>query len=307
MCHFLTDPPGMTALDDLELAQGGVLSRAQLRAFGIDADRVRNQVTARRWRIHGRRTVARHTGPLDDLARRWMAVWEVGERIAVVDGVTSLQHAGLVGYVDDRPHVSVNHRVRLTAPHETITVHKVRARHETHVLRNGLPRTRPEIAAVRAAHWAVSDRQAALVLAMTVQQRLVRPDRLQAAVRDARGRTRRAFVAQVVRDVTDGAHSLGELDLGAMCRRRGLPAPDHQVVRQTPRGRIYLDAGWRRHRVSLEIDGAQHRQGLQVGWDSLRQNEIVLGGDRVLRIDLLGLRVLGDQLLDQLARALGRA
>jgi hypothetical protein len=37
---------------------------------------------------------------------------------------------------------------------------------------------RPEIAAVRAALWARSDRQAALLLAMSVQQRIVEPSRL---------------------------------------------------------------------------------------------------------------------------------
>lgn len=110
----------------------------------------------------------------------------------------------------------------------------------------------------------------------------------------------------LVRDIADGAQSLGELDLAAMCRRRGLPAPARQAVRRTPAGRIYLDAAWDDPPVSVEVDGAQHREGLQVSWDNLRQNEVVIEGGLVLRIDLIGLRIVGERFMDQLTRALGR-
>ena len=66
--------------------------------------------------------------------------------------------------------------------------------------------------AIRAAHWATSNRQAALILLMTVQQRLTTPRRLAAAQRLVRGRTRRAFIRAVVRDIAFGVQSLGELD-----------------------------------------------------------------------------------------------
>lgn len=109
---------------------------------------------------------------------------------------------------------------------------------------------------------------------------------------------------QVVRDLADGAQSLGELDFAAMCRRHGIPEPDRQVMRRTPRGRIYLDARWQASRVVVEIDGAGHRVGLAVSDDNLRQNEVVLRGDRVLRIDLVGLRVHEREFFRQLGRAL---
>jgi very-short-patch-repair endonuclease len=283
--------------------QDGVVSRAQLAAAGITRHAVRSEVGADRWLRHGRQTVGVHTGPLSTVARRWAAVFETGAAIAAVDGVTSLQHAGLTGYLDDQVHVSAvhNHKTERLAG---VTIHKVVRRVAGELVETGLPRTRPEIAAIRAAHWATSNRQAALILLMTVQQRLTTPRRLAAAQRLVRGRTRRAFIRAVVRDIAFGVQSLGELDFARLCRERGLPEPCRQVVRETPAGRIYLDVGWSDSDLVVEIDGAQHRWGLAVTQDNLRQNDVVLSGDRVLRIDVIGLRLATDRFLAQVARGL---
>jgi very-short-patch-repair endonuclease len=111
-------------------------------------------------------------------------------------------------------------------------------------------------------------------------------------------------VLQLVQDITDGARSLGELDFALMCRQRGLPEPDRQVVRRTPRGRVYLDVRWRCSRLVVEIDGSHHGQGLTLISDHLRQNEVALTRDIVLRISLLGLRLAQVPFLDQVERAL---
>ena len=113
-------------------------------------------------------------------------------------------------------------------------------------------------------------------------------------------------VRQVLRDVADGAQSLGELDFSALCRRHGIPPPDRQELRRTALGRIYLDARWKGSRFVVEIDGAGHRVGLAVTDDNLRQNEVVLGDDRVLRIDLVGLRVHEVAFMQQVRRAVVR-
>ncbi len=274
------------------------MSRAQLAALGISRHDVRCEVEGGRWIVHRRQTVAVHTGPLDALARRWAAVFETGIDIAAIDGVTALQHAGLTGYSDDAVHVSAHHHHN-TSVLPGARVHKVIRRVPGELVGVGLPRTRPEVAAIRAAHWAVSDRQAALVLLMTVQQRLTTPSRLAGAQRLVRGRTRRAFIKAVVRDIAFGVQSLGELDFGRMCRARGLPEPSRQVVRQLPSGRIYLDVAWHCHELVVEIDGVGHQWGLAVTADNLRQNDVTLSGDRVLRIDVIGLRLETARFLDQ--------
>ncbi|MEO7753495.1 MAG: hypothetical protein ABIS35_08790 [Terracoccus sp.] len=283
----------------------GVVSRAELGAVGIGRHDVRHEVAGGRWRRHGRQTLAVHTGPLSTLARCWAAVFETGRGIAAVDGVTALRHAGLRGYVDDDVHVSTVHNHN-TERLPGVRIHKVIRRVEGELVTTGLPRTRPEVAAVRAAHWAASDRQAALILLMTVQQRLTTPRRLAAAQRLVRGRTRRAFIRAVVRDIAFGAQSLGELDFARLCRERGLPEPSRQVVRETPAGRTYLDVGWADVDLVVEVDGAQHRWGLAVTDDNLRQNDVTLTGDRVLRIDVIGLRLATDRFLAQVALGLSR-
>ena len=139
---------------------------------------------------------------------------------------------------------------------------------------------------------------------MVVQQRLTTGARLLSALTVVRNRGRRPFVRRVLRDIADGAQSLGELDFAQMCRRHGIPPPDRQVLRRTARGRVYLDGRWAGSRLVVEIDGAGHRVGLAVTDDNLRQNEVALGDDRVLRIDLVGLRVHEVAFMQQVRRAL---
>jgi very-short-patch-repair endonuclease len=279
---------------------GGVLSRPMLRAVGADSHVVRREADAGRWAVHGRRTVTTHTRPLGTIARRWHAVWEVGCG-ATLDGVTALQAAGMRGFDSDVVHVSVSHAARPTAVAE-VHIHRVnRVDGETMWART--PRARPEVAALRAAHWASSDRQAALLLVLPMQQRLLSAPSLVDATHRVAGRTRRKLVAQLVHDIADGAQSLGELDFAAACRRRGLPSPDRQVVTQGPSGRIYLDVRWSAIGLVVEIDGAGHSWGLAPAGDALRQNAVTLDGDLVLRVDLVGWRLHADDYLDQVCRA----
>jgi very-short-patch-repair endonuclease len=282
-----------------------VLSRAELRAHGWDRDAVARQVAGERWSLHGQQTVALHTSHLGEEAKRWRAVWEVGLGVAALDGVSALQAAGLTGFSDDRVHVSVKHTATVSEV-SGVQVHKVIRRISGEVVEGGLPRTTPAVAAVRAAHWAVSDRQAALLMVMPVQQRIITGDQLVAATRRVRGRTRRRFIRLVAHDIADGAQSLGELDFAALCRSHGLPEPSRQVVQRGPQGRTYLDVRWDHADLVVEIDGAQHTWGLAATDDQFRQNAVVIRGDRVLRMTLLGLRLAPDAFMDQVCQAYAR-
>lgn len=280
----------------------GVLPRVTLRELGINRNMVHREIDAERWASHGNQTVGMHTGALGELARRWQAVWEVGTSVAALDGVTALQHAGMTGFVEETVHVSVKHTVEVKRI-EGVHVHKVIRRVDSELVGSGIPRTRPAIAAVRAAHWAVSDRQAALLLVMPVQQRLCTGAHLLDAVARIPGRNRRKFIHVVAHDVADGAHSLGELDFVAACRERGLPEPTRQEIRHLPNGAAYLDIWWEEAALVVEVDGTGHLRGLQMGDDDLRQNEVLLGDDLVLRVGILGWRLVPGRYLDQVCAA----
>ena len=160
---------------------------------------------------------------------------------------------------------------------------------------------------IRAAQWARTDRQAALLLCLPVQQRLVSSNRLGQVWAGLNRGPRHALIDAIVNDLTNGAHSLGELDFAHWCRRYGLPEPTRQSLRTGPTGRVYLDVEWTDHQLVVEIDGIHHLLALNVISDAWRANEVVLEGARVLRLPVLGLRVEPDRFMCQVARALGIA
>jgi very-short-patch-repair endonuclease len=209
----------------------------------------------------------------------------------------------VTGYDESVVHVSIPSAINRSGI-LGVRVHRLRRVDGEVITGRGIPRVAPALAAIRAAHWASSDRQAALILVLPIQQGVVSGPQLQAATTAWVGRRRRSLVPQLVQDITDGARSLGELDFAQMCRQRGLPEPERQVVRRTPRGRIFLDVRWHRSRLVVEIDGSHHGAGLAMVADHLRQNEVALRHEIVLRITLLGLRIAADAFLDQVERAL---
>lgn len=278
----------------------GVAHRAELRDVGVTRADVRTEVCAGRWALAGKHTVVIGTGPLTDDARHWQAVWESGSG-AVLDGASALIASGLTGFAPHRVDVSMPRNNRRHAVAGVVR-HLRSAMPPT--VQVGVPRVKPEWAAIHAAQWAVSDRQAALLLCLPVQQRLIPTVRLLRAWQASpRGGRRHALIDVIVRDVCDGVHSLGELDFARLCRDRGLPAPSRQVVRSLPGGRVYLDAGWQGIGLVVEIDGGHHALALNPIDDALRQNDVVLSGDRVLRIPVLGLRLHPDAFMDQVVRA----
>ena len=290
------------AVEHLATSQHAVVSRRQLYRLGVTRWVVAANVRAQRWNACGRQSLCLHTGPLDDAAMRWFGVLEAGPRSAV-DGVTALQAAGLTGFVSDSVRVSVP-RGAPAVRRPGLTVRQTRRLRRADVVPVGLPRVRVPVAAVHAALWAQSDRQAATILAMTVQQRLCTAAAIGRALLAVTRDRRRAFLQAVVLDLIDGSQSLGELDVARLCRRYGLPAPDRQVVRTTSGGRAYLDLYWPAFGLVVEVDGIHHAAAGAVVSDALRQNDLTLAADRVLRLPVLGLRVAPDEFMRQVRAGL---
>jgi very-short-patch-repair endonuclease len=293
----------IAAVESLAEQQYGVVSRRQAATMGAHRDRVAREVAAGRWCVRGLHTVAIHRGPLPRQALWWSALFEVGSA-AALDGTTALQAAGLEGY-DDIPHVSVLHG---SQPRRTsgVRVHEVRAWDEEDVMPVGIRRVRPAVAAVRAAAWARTHRQASLILLMTVQQGLATaPAMLEEVGRRTRLR-RRPVIVGVLLEAASGVQALGELDFARLCRQRGLPEPDRQVVRRGRGGRVYLDVFWDRYGVVVEIEGLHHAQLDHLVDDSLRQNDLSITTGTVLRIPSLGLRLHEDDFMTQVEQLLCR-
>lgn len=284
---------------------GGVVHRRHLRDAGICRDEVRSELRGQRWTALGRHTIGIDTAevPAAWSARAAWAVWETGSG-AVLDGVSALLAAGLENYTEDQIVVAVPRGtcpVRL--PGVRVRSHRVIAPAPV----PGLPRMPIEVAVVNATTWAVSDRQAALIVILAVQQRLTTAGRLTGEVSGRRRVRRRQLLQDLLREVAGGVQALGELDFARLCRQHGLPEPSRQRVCRGPRGRIYLDVWWEELQVGVEIDGVQHQQGLSPVDDALRDNEVRLRGGPVLRIPSLGLITDPGGFMRQVRELLGRA
>ncbi len=306
------DTPRRTALrrarrrrevERLADSQEGGVSRPQVYGLGTTRWEVRANLGAGRWQRLGRQTLATHAGPITVAALRWAAVLEGGPR-AVLDGVSSLQTAGLTKFDSDVIRVSVPRGARIRRVRGVDIRQTRRWAADDLATGTGVPRTRTEVAAIRAALWARSDKQAALVLTMVVQQGLVTPEQLGVEMLRVRRDRRRAFIHLLLLDLIGGVRSLGERDFARECRRRGYPEPSRQVVRRGRNGTYYLDVIWDEWQVVVEIDGIHHLWAQNVVSDALRHNDVTLQQATVLRLPLLGFRVAPDEFFDQIERAL---
>lgn len=288
---------------ELATGQGGVASRSQIYELGIGRAEVKANVRAGRWQALGRHCVVVTTGRMSDEARWWAAVLEGGPR-AHLDGASSLVASGLKNLTVERIRVTVPRGARIRQRGTSVDIRQTRRWDPADLAASGVRRTRPEVAAVRAALWAVSDKQATLILTMTVQQGIASAEQLADQAIRIRRDKRRALLHAVILELAGGVRSLGELDLVRGCRERGLPEPDKQVLRRTPAGVYYLDLRWDRWRVVVEVDGIQHGWVENAVGDALRHNGIALTGDTVLRVPVLGLRLCPEEFFGQIRQAL---
>ena len=152
-------------------------------------------------------------------------------------------------------------------------MHKLIRRLDDELLPTGVPRTKPAVAAVRAAGWAVTRSPGGLA-----------PAHARAAATDHAAalnwRRPRVWAADGVRSSGRGrATSLsasshcGELDFARLCRARA-PEPSRQAVGGGRAAGSTSTSGGTAMGCVVEIDGAQHREGLNVSIDNLGRNEL---------------------------------
>lgn len=280
----------LPGLEQRSRRQAGVLTRAQLAAYGVDSHAVAAQVVARRWATIGPVLVVMHRGPLTRSAHLWAAVLNAGPA-AGLSAWTALQQWGLKGWDRELVHVVVP-RGQTPAPLVGVQIHESRRHSIDDLLR---PEGRPAAhdaprAAIDAAAWEPSLRGGCGLLAAVVQQRLARPQALLEALGKA-GRIRhRRVLAATLSDIIGGADALSEIDFVKFCAGANLPAPNRQSVRLDMHGRRrFRDVEWRRPDGRLvigEIDGMGHMEAGRWYEDLMRDAELAPVEDHAIRFRL---------------------
>lgn len=281
-----------------------VTTMAGLRAAGHTESEVRSHIHAGRWQRHGR-AIVRHNAQPTRREIQQIALANCGAR-AVLTAFTALEELGLEGWDREEPHLLVPGGTHVRrVPGVSMRVHYTASWDEQqHIAVRRLHRAAPALCLAAATFR--RPRPACGILAAGVQQRLTTPQQLAAAIETQPRLRHHRVLALAIEDIAQGAQALSEIDLGRLCRRFGLPAPTRQVVRVEPNGRRrFLDAEWIRRdgrRVVAEIDGALHLAPRRWWDDQLKQNELVISGNLVLRFPSVIVRVEQALVADQLRR-----
>lgn len=276
-------------LEQLALAQDGVVSRDQLAFLGADRHAVSSRVRSRRWQPVGPRVVVLTTGELTFRQRLWIAVLHSGPGSALA-GLTAAEAGGLRGFASSTLHTVVPHGADATDLRDPRTGVRVRVS-QSRAFSEGLvhPARAPRRlllpqAIVDAAGEAPSSDRARLLVIASVQQRLLVASDLRTVVRDRRRLRLRTVIAEAIDDVEGGVHSLPERSWSRAIRRHGLPEPSRQARVQRADGRWYLDADFQPWGVGVEINGTQHLLVRQAHWDDHRRNVLGTGGRLMITI-----------------------
>lgn len=267
-----------------------------------------------RWRLHSGRwqrpcrgVLVTHSGGISDDEWLWIAVLAAGPH-ALLGGLTAARLDGLTGFDDHATHVLLPacRQVRTSLPGVVVHRSRVLGPDDAHPARLP-PRTRLARSLLDAAAWSRSDDRARAVLAAGVQQRLVRPDQLEATLGRRPRLRRHALIAVTLADIAGGSQALSELDFVRLTRRYGLPAPDRQAIRRDRDGRRrWLDAFWEEAHLAVEVDGLWHMEAPAWWADMRRGNELIISGLRVLRFPAFVVRDEPDVVATQIRDALDR-
>jgi hypothetical protein len=267
-----------------------------------------------RWRRICRGIVLTHNGQLNRDQQLWVAVLAAGEG-AVLAGATAAAEGGVRGLRAGPLQVLVpavrSRSLRLPAlPIDMpgVRVYRSRTLPPEHRQVGQPPRTTMARSVLDAAVWARTPDEARVILAAACQQRRVTPDEIRKVLAVLPTARRRALIRTTLADVDGGAQALSEIDFVSLCRLFRLPPPDLQERRKDVDGRNrYLDAYWREWRLHVEVDGAHHMDVRHWAADMLRQNQVWIAGDRILRFPAWLIRARPVEVADQLRAALAAA
>lgn len=288
-------------------SQGQVIATWQGPQVGVSSRSMRRAGRQGAWTPITSRTFLAQDAEPTQPQLRVAGTLELG-RTALLAGSSALLEAGWSG--DPGPWVDVVVPRNVVSSRRSLpTWLRIHRRANPQDASGLVPRVAPAESVLDAAAWARTDREAMFIVISALQQGIARPIGLDRALA-ARPNLRRArAVADLVAEFRSGVTTLGEVDLRAGCRARGLPEPTRQQPRRDGDGRVrYIDAEFTAADgvpVLVEVDGSGHMT--PQGWlsDIRRQRRLHLPATaRLLRVTNWELRHEPDEFFADLAVAL---
>jgi very-short-patch-repair endonuclease len=284
--------------------QAGMITRQQLARCGVDRWAIAHRIRTERWSSWSGTVIATSTGDLTREQRIWLGVLTAGTG-AMISHLTAAERAGLRNWSREEITVLVPYANDVQATVERVRF--VRTRRDLGTLWDPAadpPACRLEPAVPLFAAEDRSQRTAQAVLAAAVQQGLTTSESLRTWIGRLRPLPKAPLLRRALDDISGGAHSLAEIDVARLCRRRHLARPLRQVKRRDAEGRLrFTDCEWRLpdgRTLILEVDGAFHMD-VEHWEDDLARQRALSSMDRVIvRCTARELRDEPDRLADDL-------
>lgn len=286
--------------------QGGLITRAQLAAAGIERWTIARRVKGERWQELSPTVIATTTGELSDHQHLWHAVLHAGPE-AIVAGLMAAELAGLRNWRRDCITVFAPYTRGQVSPLAGFEfVRTKRSLRDLRVRQSSPPRMRLEPAILLFAAAEKSERAALGSIAATVQQQRTTPTLLLEWLERLRPLRRAALFERTLQEIAGGAHSMGELDVNRMCRVHRIARPRRQVRRRDASGRLrFTDCEWMTldgRELVLEVDGAFHMNVEAWEDDLARQRALTATHRLIVRCTTRELRDESDRVARDLIR-----
>jgi hypothetical protein len=268
-------------LAELLDSHAGVVSRAQLRAIGIDDAVIDAKLRSGLWQRGFPGTYVAHNGEIAYMTKVWSAVLYAGDYAMVSYETAAFLH-GLTDRAPDDVHVTVpsTRRVRRQAgmvvhmngraPQQALSACPTRTSVEETVLDLVSAATRPD--------------EVVAVLTNACQRRRTTPARISKALALRKKIPHRALIEETLVAVADGVHSVLEWRYRRDVERaHGLPRGKRQAARRRNGKQEFVDVDYDEYGVLVELDGAAYHGAEQSANDRSRDRAAAARGKVTLR------------------------
>lgn len=241
-------------------SQAGVVAARQLFELGVTDSDLARLLRRRTLRRLSAGVYSDQLGRLSPLQRAWWASLHYSHSGLADLSALEFARDGSGNRLTLPIHLAVPGG-RGSRPLPEVVLHRV-DRIDRLVVRVGLPRMRPEHAALRVASRAPGPDAVVAALADAVNWRATKPKRLRDALPELPRLPQRRLIAEVIDDLVAGACSVLERGyLVRVERAHGLPTGERQEPRKSVAGWEFRDVVYLLFRLVIELDGRVFHSG----------------------------------------------